>query len=196
MSIPLGKIFEVEKPVIGMIHLEHLEGPCYKGMEYVRNEALNDFYALETHVPIKGVDGLMVENWNEVSKNPFVSKKTAKRMEEVIRHIKEEAEMPVGVNVLHNDYRAAFRIGKNLNLDYVWLDVFIDRVRPDFKYTEVDFDRIEVDVQDLKANRKGSNTALFAGIHPKHYKPLGKEKSFEVKTRLSRRSTMELMLLL
>ena len=124
----LEKIFGIKNPVMGMVHLGDLHSP--KGIDYVKDMALAD--ALNLHLGGLGVDGLLVENWEEASAGPFVTNETIERMLQVIDELKKAVPIPVGVNVLHNDYRAAFTLAKQLGLEFVQLDVYADKARTAF----------------------------------------------------------------
>ena len=65
----LGKIFSSIKPVIGMLHLDYLEGEKFKGVKFVVKKALKDIKALQEG----GIDGILVENWKEDTIGAFVS---------------------------------------------------------------------------------------------------------------------------
>jgi len=99
----LKELFEVEKPVIGMVHLQPLPGsPGYTGrkMEPIIEKALDDARALVAG----GVNGLIVENmWDlpyfvgsEVPPEEMTAHAVA------ARKIVEAVDVPVGVNVVHN----------------------------------------------------------------------------------------------
>ncbi|MFH1182483.1 MAG: BtpA/SgcQ family protein [Candidatus Woesearchaeota archaeon] len=171
----LNEIFQVRKPIIGMVHVGDLYSP--KGLDYVTEKALGDAYNL--HLGGNGVDGLLVENWEEKSDNPFVTDETIERMLQVTKAVRNEIKAPVGVNVLHNDYKAAFRIARQLGLQFIQLDVYVDRVRTEFEHTQgVQFD-VYVDISDVNTHRRGTDTALFVNIHPKHYTLLENGKTIE-----------------
>ncbi len=176
----LDKIFAVKKPIIGMVHLGDLYSP--KGLDYIIERSLGDAYNL--HLDGYGTDGLLVENWEERSDNPFVIDETIERMLRVTRAIQDKIKIPIGLNVLHNDYRAAFRISKELGLPFIQLDIYVDKVRTDFEHTEgVQFD-VCVDIADVQKHRQNAqNTALFVNIHPKHYTLLEDNKTIETSTR-------------
>jgi predicted TIM-barrel enzyme len=57
-----------------MVHLSDLS----LTLDYVTERALADAYNL--HLGGHGVDGLLVENWEERSDNPFVTERTVNRM--------------------------------------------------------------------------------------------------------------------
>jgi hypothetical protein len=97
------EIFEVEKPIIGMVHLQPLPGsPGYTGqeMEPIIEKGLDDARALVAG----GVNGLIVENmWDlpyfvgsEVPPEEMTAHAVA------ARKVVEAVDVPVGVNVVHN----------------------------------------------------------------------------------------------
>lgn len=175
----IERIFDSQKPIIGMVHLADLYSP--KGMDYVTDRALGDAYNL--YLGGCGVDGLLVENWHEQSDNPFVTDETVARMLQVTQAIRQSIRAPIGINVLHNDYRAAFKIARDLGLPFIQLDVYVDRVRTEFEHTKgVQFE-LCVDTTDVSRHRQGTNTALFVNIHPKHYILLEKGKTIEQSAR-------------
>jgi len=99
----LKELFEVEKPIIGMVHLQPLPGsPGYTGhkMEPIIEKALDDARALVAG----GVNGLIVENmWDlpyfvgsEVPPEEMTAHAVA------ARRVVEAVDVPVGVNVVHN----------------------------------------------------------------------------------------------
>lgn len=175
----LERIFNFQKPIIGMVHLADLYSS--KGMGYVTDRALGDAHNL--YLGGCGVDGLLVENWHEQSDNPFVTDETIAGMLQVTQAIRESIRAPIGINVLHNDYRAAFRIARELGLTFIQLDVYVDRVRTEFEHTKgVQFE-LTVDIADVHQHRQGTNAALFVNIHPKHYLLLEKGKTIEQSAR-------------
>lgn len=157
----LEEIFGVKKPVIGVVHVAYID-PL---------QALVD--ARNLHLDGGGVDALLVENWGESSRNPFVAEETVKRMSSVIEAIINEIDTVIGVNVLHNDYRAAFRIARAQGLSFVQLNVYSDHARTAYS-TGVQFD-VVVDPADVQRHRQGTSAALFVNIHSKNYKPLTAE---------------------
>jgi len=107
----LADLFGVDKPVIGMVHLWPLPGaPGYTGygMQTILDHARRDAEAL-----LKGgVDGLMVENmWDlpyYVGADVRPEAMTAQAV--AARAIVEMANVPVGINVVHNGGPVALAI--------------------------------------------------------------------------------------
>jgi membrane complex biogenesis BtpA family protein len=96
----LKDLFNVEKPIIAMCHLQPLPGdPNYDekgGMEKVVELAKNDLLALQQG----GVDGIMFSNEFSL---PYLTKTepiTAISMARIIGELKGDIQIPFGVNVL------------------------------------------------------------------------------------------------
>lgn len=116
----LDELFGVKSPIIGMVHLWPLPGaPGYSGygMETILDQARRDAEALLQG----GVDGLIVENMWDL---PFYAS-TDVQMEAVTaqavaaRKVAEMADVPVGVNVIHNGWQAELAIAVAAGLDFV-----------------------------------------------------------------------------
>ncbi len=116
----LAEMFGVDKPIIGMVHLWPLPGsPGYTGggMKSILDHAVRDAEALLEG----GVDGLIVENmWDlpyyvgdEVSVEAITAQAVAART------IADLADVPVGVNVIHNGWRAELAIAIAAGLDFI-----------------------------------------------------------------------------
>jgi len=107
----LADMFDVEKPVIGMVHLPPLPGsPNYdgRGLDPVIGWALRD---VETYQRA-GVNGLIVENmWDHpyfVGEDVPAEAMTAQAV--AAREVVKVAKVPTGINVIHNGGRVALSI--------------------------------------------------------------------------------------
>lgn len=96
----LNDLFNVEKPIIAMCHLQPLPGdPSYDevgGMDKVVDLARRDLIALQEG----GVDGIMFSNEFSL---PYLTKTeplTAMSMARLIGELKSDIKIPFGVNVL------------------------------------------------------------------------------------------------
>ena len=167
--------FNKKKFIIGMIHLDYLQGQSgFKGMDFVIKKALEDLKSLESG----GVDAIIVENWKDNTYGPFVDSSTSKCMMEVTKTIVQKTKLPVGINVLPNDYKVAFAIAKACGTKFVQLDVFVDKVKTDYSYSNAKPFEIKVNLKEFKEYRKkmdAEKILLFATIQPKHYKMLEKK---------------------
>ena len=119
------EVFKSNKPIIGMIHLDYLpHQQKFKGYNLLIKKAIDDLKNLEEG----GVDAVMIENWKDESSFPFVNKKSIEAMTKISKIIVKKTALPVGINVLPNDYKSAFSIAKAEGLQFVQLDVFVDKV--------------------------------------------------------------------
>jgi membrane complex biogenesis BtpA family protein len=116
----MDELFGVQNPIIGMVHLWPLPGaPGYSGygMDTILDQARRDTGALLEG----GVDGLIVENmWDlpyYVSTDVQMEAVTAQAV--AAREVVKMADVPVGVNVIHNGWRAELAIAVAAGLDFV-----------------------------------------------------------------------------
>ncbi len=100
MSYWIENEFNVEKPVIAMVHMQALPGdPAYdpkKGLEWVCEQARADLLALQNG----GVDAVMFSNEFSLPYLTRVETITTASMAAVIASIKPDIKIPFGVNVL------------------------------------------------------------------------------------------------
>lgn len=184
-AIILEEVFKTRKPIIGMLHLDYLEGERFQGTEYVIKRAVKDIECLQ-----KGeINGILVENWKEESIGDFVSEVTAKNFEVVVQRISKFIKVPFGINVLNNDYKLAFLAAKSVGASFVELDVFVDKVRSDFQNNPAAIanpfiiDPKPSEIWDYAKSIGAEAIPLFAFVQPKHYIMLEKDKTIEESTK-------------
>lgn len=168
------------KPLLGMLHLDPLPGqPGSPGFEALLARARADLRALEEG----GAGAALLENWKDESPGPFLGPEAAAALGALAGILSRETELPLGVNVLPNDYRSAFALAP-CGVSFVWLDVFVDRVRTDYAYSPVPAFEVAVDLEDLQAwrARLAPEAALLASVHPKHYALLDPTDTLEAST--------------
>jgi len=144
------RIFTKKKPIIAMIHVFDDE------MDKQIMQALKDLKILQLYV-----DGVIVENygWGYLDANN-ATEETGKILLKITEAVMEKAKIPVGINVLPNDYKRAFQIASLTGAQFIQLDHVTGKFvgcRP-------------VDPKDLPAiRRRHPKIALLGGIHPKYY---------------------------
>ncbi len=115
-------LFPQRLPIVGMVHLLPLPGsPRWGGdLEAVLRRALDDAVALAE----EGADGVLVENYGDLpfGKGP-VGPETVAAMAIVVRAVAQAVPVPVGVNVLRNDPRAALAIASAAGARFVRVNV-------------------------------------------------------------------------
>lgn len=115
-------LFDVPKPVIGMLHLPALPGsPRYSGdVRGIRHELLRDAGALAS----AGVHGLMIENFNDAPFFPGrVPPYVATHMTALAMAVREKCELPLGINVLRNDGQTALAIAHAVGAAFIRVNV-------------------------------------------------------------------------
>lgn len=180
----LERIFKAEKPVIGMLHLDYLEGqPEYRGWSYLISKTMTDFYNL-LH---GGIDGVLVENWKEDTIGERANPKNAECMRNVCDVLVKEAKVPLGVNVLNNDYQASIDIANRIGAKFIQLDTFVDTIQARYDFSPSAKEHpfvIKPNPKEIIEYRRkvDEDIALLTSIQPKHYKML-EIKSIEGSTR-------------
>ncbi len=168
MSSVIESLFEVKKPIIGMVHLLPLPGsPRFKDGDLVPivERAVQDTKALEAG----GVDGLIVENFRDA---PYfktnVPPETISAMAAIVKSVVNQVKIPVGVNVLRNDAKAALAIAYATGGKFIRVNVFTDAVVTDQGIIEACAPRL------LRyRHRLGAwEIKVFADVHVKHAAPL------------------------
>lgn len=94
------EMFGVEKPIIGLLHLDALPGdPGFCGdMNKVLNHAKTDLIALQNG----GVDGILFANEFSLPYQPVTDIAVISAMAYIIGNLKELIKIPFGVNVVKN----------------------------------------------------------------------------------------------
>jgi len=157
-----AKLFTVEKPLIGMIHLLPLAGSVrYKpqGPKPIVDRALQDLYALESG----GVDAVLIENLGDAPFAKTAPRETVAMMAVVVDRLAEKATVPIGVNVLRNDGLAAMAIAEATGASFVRVNVFAG-------VAFADQGVIEGQARDLMWLKRdlGSDAKILADVHVKH----------------------------
>jgi uncharacterized protein len=167
---PLGAAFWRRKPLIGMVHLPPLPGSprdAGAGMMLVLAQAVADARALVEG----GADAIMVENFFDA---PFakdaVPPHTIAALTRAVAAVRENVALPVGVNVLRNDARAAIAIAHVCGAQFVRINVYVGAA-------VTDQGLIEGAARTAVLYRKelGADVAIWADIFVKHAAQLGEQ---------------------
>lgn len=167
MKTKFYNIFKEKKVIIGVIHFSPLVGyDEFPGFDIILNNALRDLTAFEQG----GVDGIIIENNYDIPHREVVSSEIVSMMISLGEKIKQKTKLPIGINVLWNDYRAGFLIAKKIGAKFIRIPVFVDKIKTDYGIITGDAKKA------LKYQRKikAGNIALFADIHVKHAELLNK----------------------
>jgi membrane complex biogenesis BtpA family protein len=122
----LKKIFRKEKNIlIGMIHLPPLLSiDGFSGMDKLIKKALADLENLEK----AGFDAVLVENDDDKPHTEFANEAQIASLTVVAQEVCKNAKIPVGVQMMLNDWKSSFSIAKAVGAQFTRLDVFVDHV--------------------------------------------------------------------
>lgn len=125
-KMKLKSIFKKEKNIlIGMIHLPPLLSiKGFSSMEEIIKKALADLDKLER----AGFDAVLVENDNDQPHTEFANEAQIASLSIIAREVCKKAKIPVGVQMMLNDWKSSFAIAKATGAVFTRLDVFVDDV--------------------------------------------------------------------
>ena len=168
MQSKFYKIFKKKKVIIGVIHfpplLDYSEFP---GLKIALGNALKDLRAFEEG----GVDGIIIENNYDVPHKITVSPQTTEAMIFLGEEIKRKTKLPIGVNVLWNDFKTALLTGKRIGGKFIRIPVFVDKIKTDCGIITGNSREVLRHQKEIKAE----DIALFTDIQVKHAKLLNKK---------------------
>lgn len=160
-------LFGTRKPIIGMIHLLPLPtSPGYRGdLQEVYARALQE----ASDLAAGGVDGLIVENFGDAPYLPNeVGPVETACMAAITREIVRLVDIPVGVNVQFNDYRAELSIALASGASFIRVEVFVDNaISPQGWLPPVSAQALR-----LRKQLGAESVRILADIHTKYTQPL------------------------
>lgn len=163
----LKAVFGTERPVLGMIHLPPLPGsPNYGGsMNAVIEHALRDAETLAAN----NITSMIVENLGDYPYYPETTEpETVAAMTRVALEIRKRYDMPLGINILRNSWKAAMAVAAMADCQYIRLNVLTDA-------TVTDQGPIVGKAHLLARYRKAidaEKVMIFADIYCKHGAPM------------------------
>lgn len=119
-------VFKKKKNIlIGMIHLPPLLSlRGFEGIKKTTEKALRDLSVLES----AGFDGALIENENDKPHTEFANQAQIASFTVVAHTVCARAKIPVGVQMMLNDWKSSFSIAKVVGAKFTRLDVFVDDV--------------------------------------------------------------------
>lgn len=112
-----------------MIHLPPLLSITgFPGMKKIIAGALADLVALER----AGFDGALIENDNDKPHTEFANEAQVASFSVIANEVCKKAHIPIGVQMMLNDWRASFAIAKAVGAKFTRLDVFVDHVNSEW----------------------------------------------------------------
>src|ERR1035437_5979875 len=132
----LNKIFKKEKNItIGAIHFPSLLGyKNFPGFDIAFKNALLDLKSFEQG----GINAVIFENNYDIPHKTFVDSTVSNSMFYLIGKLKTHTNLPIGISVLWNDYKTALSIAKILDLQFIRIPVFVDKVKTQYGIIKVD----------------------------------------------------------
>jgi len=157
------KLFNIEKPIIGMIHIDALPGtPNYKGD--VKKIIANAVREAITYLDC-GIDSIVIENMHDAPYlKRIVGPEITSLMSIIGYEIKTKTKLPVGIQILAGANRQALAAAKSAGLDFIRAEGFV------FSHI-ADEGIIDSDAGDLLRYRKmidAENILVFTDIKKKH----------------------------
>lgn len=168
MKNALQTIFKKKQNiVIGAIHLPPLLGYSkFPGLPETLHNALADLRAFEQG----GVDGFIFENNYDNPHTTLAAPGTLASMALVGQVLRKATKLPLGVNVLWNDFKAALTLAKLLDLQFIRVPVFVDSVKTQHGVVEATPQKVIQTRKSLEAE----HVALFTDIQVKHAEMLSR----------------------
>jgi len=152
---------KLHNTVIGALHLAPLSGhEGFSGYEKIQQLALGDLKSFQDG----GIDAVIFENNYDLPHVEHITTENYEIMREVGKELKKHASIPLGVNVLWNDYGSALRLAQVIGLDFIRVPVFVDTVKTSYGV----FKGVGRRVADLRSEFGIQTVEIYADIHVKH----------------------------
>jgi membrane complex biogenesis BtpA family protein len=176
------------KALIGVVHLKPLPGsPHAVSLQTVVDVACGQAVALDK----AGFDAIIIENFGDA---PFFKNRVPptviSSMTRVALEIKKDVSLPLGINVLRNDGRAALSIAGAVDATFVRVNVYVGA-------QVTDQGLIEGEAADIARQRaiEGLDVGIFADIMVKHAAPLGRRSLLDEALEASGRAGADALIL-
>lgn len=172
----LSSLFPAPRPIIGMIALPPMPGyPTFTHIDDLIDAAVYDLQELEAG----GVDAVLVENDFDQPHTRYGGAEVHAAMTRVTREVVTRARVPVGVEVLLDDWRASLAIAAVTGASFIRIDFFVDRVMTKFGTFEPDPQA----VLDYRHHIRADDVQLYVDLQVKYSRPIGAPKSMEQSAR-------------
>lgn len=118
------KVFNVPKPIIGMIHIDSLPGtPNYKGkVKSIIDKAIAEARTYKEN----GIDSIAIENMHDV---PYLNKSAGHEISSLMSiigyEIKLSTNLPVGIQILAGANTQALASANSAGLDFIRAEGFV-----------------------------------------------------------------------
>lgn len=161
MATRFHTAFPGPRPLIGMIALPPLPGyPAFSSVDALVEAALADLAALEAG----GVSAVLVENDFDQPHTLVVGAEIVATMTRVTCEVVQRAHVPVGVEVLLNDWRASLAVAATSGARFIRLDFFVDRVVSKLGLIEPE----PAAILDYRRRIRADHVQLYADLQVKY----------------------------
>ena len=166
----------MQRPIIGMIALPPMPGyPAFTTIDALVEVALADLDALERG----GVDGALIENDFDQPHTMIGGAEVHAAMTRVTREVVARARIPIGVEVLLDDWRASLAIASVTGAQFIRMDFFVDRVMTKCGAFEPDPGAVLAYRRAIRAEQ----VQLYVDLQVKYSTPIGGPKPMEQSAR-------------
>lgn len=163
MKMNFKELFNIPKPIIGMIHVDALPGtPNFKGsIKDIINKAIN-----EAQIYLDaGINSIIIENMHDV---PYLNRKVGPEITSLMSiigyEIKNKTNFPIGIQILAGANKEALACAKSAGIDFIRAEGFV------FAHV-ADEGIINSDAGELlryKKNIDAKDILIFTDIKKKH----------------------------
>jgi hypothetical protein len=158
------RIFGDALPLVGVVHLPISSSyPECPGVTVAIEQLESDLAALE------GMDALLLENDNDKPHTLEVCKAQVAWLTRLAVEARRRWTLPLGIGVQRIDWEATLAVAAAAELEFVRLDVFVDRVKMLDTLVTVD----PAEVLALRERLGADGVALLTDIHVKHAELIG-----------------------
>lgn len=171
-----ASLFRAESPLVAVVHLPPSLGyASCPGIDAGLRMLAADLAALIE----AGFDGVLLENDADKPHTLTVSKAQVAWLTRLAHEARARVGVPLGIGVQRIDWEAALSVAAAAELDFVRLDVFVDRVR-------MQGEMVSVDPAEVCALRDAlsERVQLWTDVHVKHA-DLVEERSIADSARLA-----------
>lgn len=167
------KLTNKKPTLIAAIHFPPLAPyPDSPGRKVCLAKALGDIKICEQ----AGIDALILENNYDLPHTKYIKKETEADLRWLIRQIKKQTKLPLGLSLLWNDYPTALKLAGAYKLDFIRIPVFVDHIQTHYGFK---IKGNPTQVKKLQKKYRATNVKLLCDIHVKHSKILNKDSIIE-----------------
>jgi uncharacterized protein len=149
------------RPLVGVVHLPPSLGYAgFPGVEEALAIVRRDVAALCD----AGYDGVLLENDADKPHDLYVGKHVVAWLARAAAEARAIVRAPLGIGVQRVDWEASLAVAAAVGLDFVRLDVFVDRVRMQGSEVAIDSAAVVAQRRALGIER----VALWTDVHVKH----------------------------